>query len=67
MIVLPANSGDLALSYKQLAVGHKDTFCDPQSQNHKYNFTASEYTVIEHSESATVTDQWTDYSPVGSL
>lgn len=29
MIVLPANYLDLAVPSKQLAVGYKDTFCDP--------------------------------------
>lgn len=32
-IVLPENSQDLAVPSKQLAAGHKDTLCDPQSSS----------------------------------
>lgn len=56
-IVLPANPRDLAVLSKQLAVGHKDTFCDPHSssfiatepQTQKI-FTTLRYPVIKSSD-----------------
>lgn len=69
-IVLPANSRDLAVPSKQLAVGHKDTLCEPPSSSfittELQTFTTSRYTLTKDSESTTAVDKNKDFfKPLG--